>query len=95
MTRITWSSQALDDLEAIAAYVRRDSIQYASMLLSKLIGAVERLGTYPFSGRSVPECADASLREVICGAYRIVYRLQGHEVTVITVHHAARLLRFD
>ena len=34
----------------------------------------------------------SSLREVICGAYRIVYRVKAGSVEVVTVHHAARLL---
>ncbi len=47
-----------------------------------------------FPSRAVwsPKVGDASLREIIHGAYRIVYRIQAESVQVVTVHHAARLL---
>ncbi|MCU0232336.1 MAG: type II toxin-antitoxin system RelE/ParE family toxin [Acidobacteria bacterium] len=91
MTRISWTLQALDDVESIRRYVARDSEEYASLLVARFLQAVERL---PVSGRIVPEVGDAQLREVISGSYRIVYRVLDDEVVIVTVHHGARLLRF-
>ena len=54
--------------------------------------AVERLSTFPLSGRIVPECEDPAIREIIFGRYRIIYRVQGDLVELLTVHHGARLL---
>ena len=93
MKRVTWTRQAIEDVEAIKAYVARDSERYAAMLAERLVAAVGRLGSFPQSGRVVPEVGDESLREVIHGNYRLVYRLQVEAVEVITVYHAARLLR--
>lgn len=92
MTRVIWTREAVEDVEAIKAYVARDSIRYASLLAERIVAAVGRLESYPESGRVVPEVGDASLREIIHGAYRIVYRIQAESVQVVTVHHAARLL---
>ncbi len=93
MTRVIWTLQAVEDVEAIRAYVARDSERYAALLVERLVAAVSRLETFPQSGRIVPEVGDDSLREVIYGNYRLVYRLQAGNVEVVTVHHAARLLR--
>jgi len=57
------------------------------------VAAVQRLQVFPQSGRVVPEIGDDSLREVIHGNYRLVYRLHNESVEVVTVYHAARLLR--
>ena len=93
MTRVIWTRQAVEDVEAIKAYVARDSERYAGLLAERLVMAVSRLELFPRSGRIVPEVGDDSLREVIYGDYRLVYRLQAGSVEVVTIYHAARLLR--
>lgn len=45
MTQIRWTPQAVEDLEAIHAYVARDSTHYATMLIERLFTAVDRLTT--------------------------------------------------
>ena len=92
MTRVIWTRQAVEDVEAIKAYVARDSVRYAALLTEQIVAAVDRLESFPESGRVVPEIGDRLLREVIFGAYRIVYRIQPEAVEVVAVHHAARLL---
>jgi plasmid stabilization system protein ParE len=44
---------------------------------------------------SYPELGDESIREVIHGNYRIVYRLRHDVVEIATVFHGARLFRLD
>ena len=93
--RLIWSLQAIEDVEAIRTYVARDSEQYANLLVDWIIAAVDRLEGFPLSGRVVPEVGDESLREVIYRNYRIVYRLKPEIIEVVTVFHAARLLRLE
>ena len=92
MTRVVWTRQAVEDVEAIRGYVARDSERYAGLLAERLVAAVDRLRLFPESGRIVPEVGDDSLREVIHGNYRLVYRLQAKSVEIVAVYHAARLL---
>ena len=92
MTRVIWTREAVEDVEAIKAYVARDSIRYATLLAERIVAVVGRLDSFPESGRVVPEVGDESLPEVIYGAYRIVYPVQSDSVEVAAVHHAARLL---
>jgi len=77
---------------ALKLTVRRATAR-ACARLERLVAAVSRLERFPQSGRVVPEVGDESLREVLYGNYRIVYRLYAETVEVITVYHAARLLR--
>jgi plasmid stabilization system protein ParE len=91
VTVVVWTEQALDDVEAVRAFIARDSPRYAQMTVERIVDSVERLQRFPESGRVVPERGDPRIREILAGSYRIVYRL-GHEaVEVLTVFHGARL----
>jgi len=90
VTRIIWSPQALRDVESIRDYIAQDSPLYAALVVQRLLGSVERLASFPGSGRVVPEIEREEIREVIQQPFRIVYRLRGDQVEIATVFHAAR-----
>ena len=75
MTQIIWSPRSLRDVESIRDYITRDSPRIADLVVTRIIKAVERLQTFPESGRKVPERNDPEIREVIAAPYRVVYRL--------------------
>ena len=52
MTRVIWAPQAIEDVEAIRAYVARDSAHYADLLVERIVAAVIRLESFPCSGGS-------------------------------------------
>lgn len=95
MSRVVWAPQAVEDVEAIRAYVARDSPHYADLVVQRIVAAVALLGSSPRSGRVVPEVGNESLREVIHGNYRMVYRLRHDVIEIATVFHGARLFRLD
>lgn len=76
MAKIIWSESALKDIELIAEFIARDSKERASLFVQRLISAVERLTSFPHSGRIVPEVGEEKDREVIYGVYRIMYRVE-------------------
>ena len=92
MAQVRWTSQAADDIESIAEFISQDSIHYASLFVSDIIAAVERLEDFPQIGRIVPELNEPAIREIIFGDYRIVYRLRKETAEVLTVFHGGRLL---
>ena len=95
MTRLLWSPQAVEDVEAIRSFVARDSEHYANLLVEHIVAAVDRLDSFPLLGRVVPEVGDELLREVVYGNYRIVYRVKPEAIEIVTVFHSARLLRLE
>ena len=95
MTQVIWAPQAIQDVKAIRAHVARDSAHYGDLVVERIVAAVERLKDNPRSGRVVPELGDESIRGVIHGNYRIVYRLRHDVVEIATVFHGARLFRLD
>jgi toxin ParE1/3/4 len=65
------------------------------LVVQRIVAAIELLNTSPRMGRVVPELADRELREVIVGAYRVLYRHRQGAIEVVTILHGARLLRPD
>ena len=91
MTTIRWTDQAIADLAAIRAFIEQDSPHYASVVVARLIRAVDQLKDFPESGRVVPEFDRKAVREIVERPYRIIYRVVGKdEIQILTVHHGAR-----
>jgi plasmid stabilization system protein ParE len=86
VTRIVWTSQAIEDVEAIRAYIARDSAWYGARLTEQILEAIERAAEFPLAGRVVPEMGRTSIREI----YRIVYRVGADIMEIATVFHASR-----
>lgn len=90
MAKVIWSPSALVDIELIMEYISRDSVSRASLFMERLIAATDRLKTYPFSGRVIPEIGQPTCREILYGAFRIMYRIDNDEVWITGVVHSAR-----
>ncbi|MFV1981766.1 MAG: type II toxin-antitoxin system RelE/ParE family toxin [Rhodothermia bacterium] len=89
---VNWSPEATEDLESIAAYIARDSDFYARAIVSKILAVSGKIPEQPLLGRVVPEMGDEEIRELFVYSYRLVYRVQGREITVLAVIHGKRLL---
>jgi toxin ParE1/3/4 len=89
---VVWSPKALEDVDAIAAYIARDSPAYASAVVGKILETTRSLSNFPFSGRVVPEFDDEMLREKFVYSYRIIYRVETETVTIAAVVHGKQIL---
>ncbi|MBK8482971.1 MAG: type II toxin-antitoxin system RelE/ParE family toxin [Saprospiraceae bacterium] len=92
MVKIVWTELALEDLKIIHNYIAQDSTSYASRFIDKLLARVKQLETFPKSGRVVPEFGIDSIRELIEGNYRIVYKVNSEAVYIARVQHSAMIL---
>ena len=90
--QVVWSPKALEDLEAIATYISRDSASYAASVVNKILEVTRHLSNFPFSGRIVPEFNEEAIREQFAYSYRIIYRIHRQNVTVAAVIYGKRLL---
>jgi toxin ParE1/3/4 len=84
---LVWSPEAIEDIEAIASYIERDSRWYAKAVVSKLVETAESIPEYPQLGRVVPELGDSSIRERLVHRYRLIYRLEENRAVVAAVIH--------
>jgi toxin ParE1/3/4 len=91
--RVTWSPEALEDLESIAEYIERDSLFYAQSVVSKILGASRNIKEFPLIGRVVPELGDENIRERFIYSYRLVYQMRQQNILIVAVIHGKRLLK--
>lgn len=93
---VTWSREAGENLAEIETFIARDSTERAVRFVDALIDHTEAiLADNPRSGRVVPEMNNPDIRELIYRGHRIVYRLQGDVLEIITVFEGHRLLRLS
>ena len=60
--KIVWSPEAIEDIEAIAEYIKRDSEFYAAAVVSKILEMARIVKYFPMTGRVVPETGDENIR---------------------------------
>jgi len=93
---VTWSREAGENLVDIEEFIAHDSVERAIRFVDALIDHAEAiLSGNPRSGRSVPEICNPDIRELIYRGYRIVYRLNGDRIEILTVFEGHRLLRLN
>lgn len=93
---VTWSQEADENLVDIEDFIARDSVERAVQFVDALIDHTEAILTdNPKSGRAVPEIGNPDFREIIYRGYRIVYRLNGDRIDILTVFEGHRLLRLN
>ncbi len=91
--KIRWSPRAISNLEGIYNHIAKDSAKYAAIFVRRIITIVRSIPEYPRAGRKVPEYDDDDLREKIFSNYRIVYRLKGDFVEIVSICHSAKPLQ--
>ena len=98
--KVRWSPEAVEDLEAIAEYIARDSQYYARAVVTKILSVARSICKFPNLGRIVPEIGEVHIRERLVYSYRLVYRIESGRILIIAIIHGNRLLenvaeRFD
>ena len=85
MAQIVWSTRSLKDIEEIANYIAKDSLQYAEEQVRQFFIRAKVLEKQPLIGRIVPELKLTSIRQILSGHYRIIYEvLSSKQVGIIT-----------
>ncbi|MBL1140704.1 MAG: type II toxin-antitoxin system RelE/ParE family toxin [Proteobacteria bacterium] len=90
--QVTWSPEAVEDIEEIARYIEKDSPSYAQAVIEQIIDASRQLNQLPLRGRVVPELEDEAYRELFIYSYRLIYRVKDKQVIILAIIHGRRLL---
>ena len=90
MVKIIWTEPALDDIHSIMEFIAQDSVYYADATARGIFNAPKRVKKFPLSGRIVPEFCDTTIREIIFGSYRVIYKVHDSNCFVVAVIHASR-----
>jgi addiction module RelE/StbE family toxin len=86
--KVHWTDTAQEHLAAIHAYIAQDSPEYATRMVDRLTRRSQQIAGFPLSGRRVPEYDMDQIREVIEGAYRIIYHIRPDQIDVLAIIHA-------
>ncbi len=92
--KIVFSSQAKADLVEIVEFIAYDKLQAARNWGAGIRQSVSKLSDFPKMGRTVPEFGEETIRELIKGEYRVVYKIDDKKntIVIITIHHGRRPL---
>lgn len=92
--KIVFSSRAKTDLAEIVKFIAYDKPQAARKWAANIRQSVVKLSDFPKMGRTVPEYGDETIREIIKGQYRIVYKIddKNDTIVILTIYHAKRPL---
>lgn len=90
--RVVWTEQALERLQEIEDFISQDSPERADRFITRLIERGDAVASFPSTGRQVPELGLGSIREVLEGNYRLVYRITPVRIEVLTVFEGHRQL---
>ena len=94
MVRLKWLKSAKEDIKEIYHYIAFDSKRYAKLQIERILERTEILKTQVESGKIVEEINDVTIREIIEGNYRIIYRIaEINEIHILMIHHGARDLK--
>lgn len=87
---IRWTKTALRSVDEIAGYIAQDNPTRATSFVLELQGAVAKLQVHPGMGRAgrVPGTRELVLHK----NYIAIYRVRGHDVEILRLHHVARNL---
>jgi len=93
--KIIWSPLAIDRASEIAEYIARDKPSAAEKWINMVFSKVEQLKSSPEIGRVVPEIRNDQFRELIYGNYRIIYRIEKKQISILTIRHGKQILPID
>lgn len=90
--KIIWSPLAIERVTEIAQYIAQDNPTAAGKWVETVFSKVEQLQSSPASGRMLPEVNRKEIRELIFGNYRIIYRTDPKNISILTVRHGRQIL---
>lgn len=93
--KIIWSPLAIDRATEIAEYISLDNPTAAQNWIDTIFKKVKTLETSSQIGRIVPEVERKEIRELIYGNYRIIYRIEKTNISILTIRHGKQILPID
>ncbi len=93
--KIIWSPLAIDEASEIAEYIAMDKPSAADKWINTIFSKVRQLESSPKSGRVVPEVGNDQFRELSYGNYRIIYRVEKKQVSILTIRHGKQILPIE
>ena len=90
--KVIWSGPAFAEFESIIDHITTNSPVSAEKLGVEILDHVEVLSKFPWIGPEFRPDATGRIREILCGRYRIFYRVDepAGRVEILTIWHGVR-----
>ena len=93
--KVQWAPLAIDRVAEIAAYIAEDKPIVAEKWIRGAFARVGQLAQFQKSGRHLPETQRQDIRELIWSDYRIIYRIETNQVSILTVRHTRQIVPIE
>ena len=93
--KVQWAPLAIDRVAEIAARIAEDNPIAAEKWIRETFERVGQLSRFPKSGRHIAETQRQDIRELILGDYRIIYRIETNQVSILTMRHTRQILPIE
>lgn len=90
--RIIWSPLSLGRISEIADFISEDKPGAALNWIDSIFDSINKISDFPDTGRIVPEVHHKDVRETFVGDYRVIYKIEKKQISVLTVRHGKQLL---
>lgn len=87
METITWTLEAIADLNNILSYFAQDDTNYAKYFLASIFDKVKMLEIFPNCGQECALYSESSERELPIQCFRIIYRNTDNQINIISIIH--------
>jgi plasmid stabilization system protein ParE len=93
--KIIWSPLSIERMEEISDYIASDNPSAANKWIDNVFAKADLLKRNPEIGIIVPELQIIDIHEIIYGNYRIIYRYDNKQISILTVKHFKQILPID
>jgi plasmid stabilization system protein ParE len=93
--KVIWSPLAVEQTRDIAFYIAQDKPSVAKQWAEDIFASVDQLTDFPKSGRIVPEIKKDTIREIVQGNYRIIYKIHQTQISILLVKSYRQKLSRD
>ena len=87
MPKVVWTDKCLQRIEEISDYIELDSKKNAEQFIKEIFDKEEMLKNNPKIGKIVPDYEIEEYRQIIIRNYRLVYKINGKSLNMITIRH--------
>ncbi len=95
MSSVSWSANALSDLDAIKLYLSEHAPNVVDDFLTRLLLSTRKLETFPDIGSILDATITPPIRQIHFPPFRIIYRVTDGTPQILRIYHYTRRLGPD
>lgn len=93
--KITWSTNAKQDIKSIYDYIFTDSPSTADKIITKITDTISHIASFPDIGKTIPLDIEQSenYQQIVVEYWSIIYLSESNNIKIITIIDTRRDLK--